>query len=226
MNTLVIGRDVATSRLKVTTSKGSVLLDNPGSVPQTVSRQHCQIDINDDGTYSITNLKPQNVTFVNGVAIQSAEIAYGDRLELGPNHYRVPLEKIIPKPRKVIDIKPLEKIWDEYDEAKTQMAIDERKFNAIRSGTSIVTMGAIVCSAILHDRWYYFVLYGVAIALSVAFFIKAYKNSSEMVIRRKKLDEDFKHHYKCPSCGRSFNYDYDTLSSYGSCPFCKAKFKK
>lgn len=64
----IIGRDPQTSQLKVACGQQSIRLGNPGDVPMTVSRQHCLLTVDNDH-YTIKNLKPQNVTFVNGMAI-------------------------------------------------------------------------------------------------------------------------------------------------------------
>ena len=71
---LIIGRDASTSQLRITMGQQSKTFGVAGSVPMTVSRQHCSLTINPDGSYRITNLKPQNVTFVNGVEIMAKTI--------------------------------------------------------------------------------------------------------------------------------------------------------
>lgn len=79
---LIIGRDASTSQLRITMGQQSKTFGVAGSVPMTVSRQHCSLTINPDGSYRITNLKPQNVTFVNEVEIMAKTIMEKDKMEL------------------------------------------------------------------------------------------------------------------------------------------------
>lgn len=55
---LIIGRDASTSQLRITMGQQSKTFGSAGCVPMTVSRQHCSLTINPDGSYRITNLKP------------------------------------------------------------------------------------------------------------------------------------------------------------------------
>lgn len=50
---LIIGRDASTSQLRITMGQQSKTFGGAGSVPMTVSRQHCSLTINPDGSYRI-----------------------------------------------------------------------------------------------------------------------------------------------------------------------------
>jgi hypothetical protein len=54
---LIIGRDASTSQLRITMGQQSKTFGVAGSVPMTVSRQHCSLTINPDGSYSNGSLK-------------------------------------------------------------------------------------------------------------------------------------------------------------------------
>ena len=51
---LIIGRDASTSQLRITMGQQSKTFGSAGCVPMTVSRQHCSLTINPDGSYRIT----------------------------------------------------------------------------------------------------------------------------------------------------------------------------
>ena len=59
---IIIGRDAKTSQLNVIIGQQTLRLGAPGSVPQTVSRQHCRITVTEGGTYLVENLKAANDT--------------------------------------------------------------------------------------------------------------------------------------------------------------------
>lgn len=46
---IIIGRDAKTSQLNVIIGQQTLRLGAPGSVPQTVSRQHCRITVTEGG---------------------------------------------------------------------------------------------------------------------------------------------------------------------------------
>lgn len=228
----IIGRDGATSKLCVNISGKSLLIGASGSVPQTVSRQHCRLTIDDDsGKITIKNLKPQNITYVDGIAAESKAISESDQVDLGVDRYKLPLAEVLAEMRKampkVADIRPLKKVWDDYEAETNRLAVAERRFNAMRGVTGLVTMVAIVCAMTLGHNPLYYILYGVAIVLTVAFTVKSYIDATKIPEKRKKLNEDLRHKYVCPNCGKYFSgMTYDDLAYYDECPWCKAKFKK
>ena len=126
-----------------------------------------------------------------------------------------------------VDIRPLKKIWEEYDEQRTENQIAERKFNAARSATGIITMLAIACSLILGHGPIYLILYGLAIGISLVFTILAYKKSSDIPRQQKEMTKQFQKRYVCPKCGHFMGFqDYDILIQGDACPYCKTKYKK
>lgn len=72
---LIIGREAGASRLRISINNQDRFWGNANSVPKSVSRQHCKVVTDDKGGYIITNLKPENVTYVNGVQIESKHIS-------------------------------------------------------------------------------------------------------------------------------------------------------
>ena len=78
----MIGRDQETRRLRVTNGTQSKLFGPEGSVPDYVSRQHARLTIDKNGEYVLENLKANNVTFVNGLCIETKRVTENDRIEL------------------------------------------------------------------------------------------------------------------------------------------------
>lgn len=227
---VIIGRDADTSQLNITIGQKVERLGGVGSVPNTVSRKHCLIDVCDDGTWIIENLKEENSTFVNGLSVEKKVLNKNDKVTLGIDNFPLDLGaiseivyRIIPK---TADIRPLKKVWENYEEESLKQVIAERRFNALRGATGIVTMIAIVLAMFLGHNIYYLAAYSFAIFLVLAFTIKAYRDSTRNPLQKKKLASDFRKQYVCPNCGHHFTMNYDELSVYDSCPWCKAKFIK
>lgn len=227
---VIIGRDANTSRLDVIIGQKVVQLGDVGNVPKSVSRKHCIIVIANDGTWSIENIKAENTTYVNGVSIERKTIGDDDIITLGAEKYRLDLHsvkdivnKALPK---TVDIRPLKKVWEDYDHESLKQVIAERRFNALRGATGIVTMIAIVLAMFLGHNVYYLCAYCFAIILVLAFTIKAYRDSTRNPLQKKETTMKFRKQYVCPNCGHHFTMNYDELTLYDTCPWCKAKFIK
>ena len=172
-------------------------------------------------------MNERNVTFVNGIAVESKTISESDKVELGNSHYLFQWSALSEPKVETIDIRPLKAIWKEYDEQKFDAQIAERKFNAARSATGIITMLAIACSIILGHGPIYILLYVVAIGISVAFTYQAYIKSTEVPQQQRELTKHFQQRYVCPKCGHFMGFtDYDILIQNDACPYCKTKYKK
>ena len=241
---IVIGRDGRTSQLKISIGQQSKSFGAQGSVPQTVSRQHCSITVNGNGTFTLKNLKLQNVTFVNGQQVDTKIIKENDTIELGPNKYLVSwntLKSVIPAKAEVVSIEPLKKIWDRYqlenekvEIRKQQLAIKKQKQNLLRGLTGIFIPLAIVLSVFAggRDNPLFILLYSLPGIITLMMTISQYNNikedkSSIISDREQKKERDlrFRRDYSCPKCGKYLSMPYDVLERYDSCPYCKVKFR-
>lgn len=224
---IIIGRNQQTRQLCIVKDGNSKLYGQSGSVPMDVSRHHISLQPAGDGKWKIKNLNEKNVTFVNGIAVESKTISESDKVELGNSHYLFQWSALSEPKVETIDIRPLKAIWKEYDEQKFDSQIAERKFNAARSATGIITMLAIACSIILGHGPIYILLYAFAIGISVAFTYQAYKKSTEIPQQQRELTKHFQQRYVCPKCGHFMGFtDYDILTQNDACPYCKTKYKK
>lgn len=88
------GQEGVDSQLLITIGANESTWGQMGSVPQSVSRQHCSIEVMGNG-YLIHNLNPMNVTYVNGQPVASKMIGANDVVELGQARYRLDWRAII-----------------------------------------------------------------------------------------------------------------------------------
>lgn len=226
---MTIGRDAATSALNIVVDNIPHPFGAPNSVPKSVSRQHCTLSINDDGTMRINNLNPNNLTYVNGVAVISKIITRDDKVELGTDHFVLNWEWIEQAMPKVADIRPLQTVWENYNKSTRELAQSTQRFQVIRGIVPVFTMSAVLIGYISGGRGgvFYFI-YGLVIALTIIFSYKAWKDIAKNDLRREEIKDRFTHDYCCPQCGYFFGFtDYHILSrNMDNCPKCKTKLQK
>ena len=223
---IVIGRDHHTQRLCVTKDGNTRLYGQPGSVPMDVSRRHISLQTIDDSRWRIKNLNGQNVTFVNGIAVESKTITEHDKVELGNSHYLFPWEAISEPKAETVDISPLKAVWDEYQQ--NDIAIRNRQKNtgllaSIPLGFSM--LGGIIAGIAPDIRELALLLTGIAFVLFLYGLWRRSKDNT--AIELKSLQEDFERKWICPKCKRPLNFrSYTILEQNEACPYCKTKFKK
>ena len=220
---IIIGRDSQSAKLVLIIDGQPQAPAASGVIPASVAPQHCKLFIN-KGQMRLQNLDINNYTYVNGQSIESKAITMEDKIELGQDHYLLDWNFL--KSYTPLDIRPLKKIWEDYEAQSLKITIATGKFNALRSVTGLITMLAIALSIAYggRNKWY-LVLYGIAIIISVVFFVKAYRDSSKLPQKRQELNKKFQRDYVCPNCGHFMgNQSYDILTQNGSCPYCKKTF--
>lgn len=221
---LIIGRDEHTSQLKVNNGTQEKLYGAAGSVPMNVSRKHCELSTTDNKTFIITNINAANVTWVNGIQVQSKQIALTDKIELGPSHYQIPLQLILQDSRPT-DISELKKVWIDYENSLLEIK-RRQKINNLLSRVPIVftLLGGLV-SAISEDiRPFSVVLTVIALLIMLYGFYRIWTDKSEEEL--KDIKKKFQQDYVCPKCKRFLSFiDYDILNQYTNCPHCKTPYK-
>ena len=222
---IIFGREEKNSQLSAKVDNFNYLFDEVGSVPKTVSRQHCKMSVLKDGKFYIENLKLENETFVNGISIQKKELSKTDKIELGSSHYPLRWAYVDGVLAKNVNVSHLKKIWDDYQDKKLQQQIAERKFNTLKSATGLITMLAIVLNFIQKSETLYILLYVAAILISLGFRIKAYIASSKLPQEMQALTDKFQQEYQCPKCHHFLgSQSYDLLKQNKTCPHCKVNF--
>lgn len=235
----IIGREASVNgsigrRLCITSTNNKVFfLGHEGSVPATVSRQHCKLSAEADGSFTLINLKPANITYVNGQEIMKKRVSAKDAIELGSERYRLDLQAVLntvgdllPKP--AVSIAHLEAIWDNYQAEKVAIQVRRSKSAAVQSVTGILSMLSIACGFIPDiPTIVRILLYAMALGLAIYFFIVRYRNAGKEARELKEFEDRFKEQYVCPcGCGRSFGYqEYKQLViTQKMCPLSKRPY--
>lgn len=246
--TILVGKEPDKGRLlvsvKINGQPKTAAIGLPDSVPNTVSRcmaqqdvAHCSIDVAPGGTMTVINLKPRNVTFVNGVEVIKKVIKESDSIALGKDRYAVNLQEVLATASKIIDvvappppvtvsIKPLEAVWDEYDTYLTNQKIANGRFAALASASGLFTIGSFVLTAVPNvNPNIRYVMYGIAFILILVTIVKRLHDATRLPRQQKEALQRFQKQYACPSCHHFVgNLPYDLLRQNKSCPYCRCKW--
>lgn len=224
---IIIGRDQQTRQLCVIKDGSTKLYGQPGSVPMDVSRHHLSLQPTGTGKWLIKNLNERNVTFVNGIAIESKTVSEDDKIELGNSRYLLSWAALSEPKVETIDISPLKRVWDEYQQNEISIR-NRQKVNGLLSSVPLgfSMLGGIIAGVAPEIRGIALVLTGIAF---VIFLFGLYKRSHDnSTIELKQNQEDFEIKWVCPKCKRPLTCfrSYTILSQSEACPYCKAKYKK
>ena len=184
---IVIGRDQQTRQLCVVKDGSSKLFGQPGSVPMDVSRHHLSLQPVGAGKWQIKNLNERNVTFVNGIAIESKTVSENDKVELGNSHYFLNWAALSEPKVETVDIRPLEKIWDWYETTQIEMRESERKTQNIQRLSGILSSCGILFMFAEGLGYTRFVLTGMSVLIAVFFFIRGMSSDSSLNIKLNDL---------------------------------------
>lgn len=216
----------------------------------TVSRKHCKVTDNGDGTYTIENLSPSG-TKVDGVDILRTTVKPHSRIQLGQNYSATLVELIgVPQTKtntnvqsvpsshseqsvpssksqpevKTFNISHLRKVWEEYNNTNLEMAESQRKTNLVRTGLGIFTMCAMPTIFFFGPVGY--VLTGIGVLGNIYSF--AGMKNAETAAEKQQRQDAFDDAWICPNpdCGHSLiakNYKL-LVRNHQSCPYCKCKY--
>lgn len=252
--TLLIGKEPGQGRLLVSVDVNgqfkTAAIGAPGSVPNTVSRckpaegtAHCKLVVDDAGYMTLTNLKSQNVTFVNGQEIVSKRLTPSCAVALGVNRFDINLGGVLKAAEKLVgdgtgggggggdssqseySIKHLELIWNEYNTKKKQIRIRQKNLNLITSIPMAITMLGGSLIGVAPDIAPYAKLFtGIAFLI---FLITLYLRFTDKSIKEEEeLNEKFQDNYVCPNpkCHHFMgNQPYKILRQNKQCPYCRCK---
>lgn len=203
-------------------------------VPASVSRGQLEIDINDDtGEMTITSKK--NVMFVNGRECEKKRVTPNDFVELGYEHWPLPLRQIYDTyAPKFYDLTPLRAVWNEFDNSVKEFKLKTARMNAYRMGVPILSTVAIGLGFIISsdDKSTQAMLnvirgifYGIVIVANVIFFIISLNRSKKNIVEEEERKLRFQRRYVCPACGHFMGQQpYDIISQNKQCSWCRAKF--
>lgn len=213
---------------------------------------HCKIDIEDNGSMRISNMKAENITSVNGNGVASRAITWNDNITLGCDKYQLDMTKV----RKLTQtinggsggkgsdtpateaksIKHLEHVWKKYDEDRHNLQKENRRLQKLSRMSSVFTLPSMALSAI-------FGLLDLSVSITIVTILMTctgaivmvysfYKsNRFDIVSENEKLTERLKQNYCCPHCSLPLTGmgEYATLSKKinisKKCPHCGKPLK-
>ena len=243
----VIGKEEGQHRLLVKIGQKAFVVGSPQSVPNTVSRSHCSLSVEytDDQARKVTkikiqNLKPQNITYVDGQEVESKSIKEISHVQLGFNRYNMDLKQVVdgmrkflpaapPPPPETFSLLKLKAVWEEYDSAKMELQLAEQKKNNFRGLGGILSGAGILFMFIPSLGVIRYLATGLAVLIGIVFFIRGMNTNSSLTVKLHDLDEEFRKRYVCPNpeC-RHFlgQIPYDVLRQNKGCSYCKCKYKE
>lgn len=228
---IIVGRDEKTRKLRVNVDGKQGLYGQPNCVPLEVSRQHLSLTDKGDGKWKIKNLNDQNVTYVNGVAIESKVVSEKDKIELGSSRYVLQWSLFSLPKIETVDIRPLKRVWDEYNEKNLEIQKNKKNIGLLASVPMGITMFGGFLSGIASNvpdlkpcAPYAYVFTAIALTIMVYGFYKRFNDNS--IEEQEEIKKEFQRKYTCPKCGHFMgNEPYDILIQDKGCRHCKAKFK-
>ena len=224
---IIIGRDQNTRQLNINKDGQIILYGQPGSVPMDVSRNHASLQPMGAGRWQIKNLNEQNVTFVNGIAVESKVISESDRIELGNSHYLFRWDALQEPKVETIDISQLKRVWDNYQQKNISIREQQKSMGLLASiplGLSL--LGGIIAGVAPEIRGIALVFTGIAFLIFLYCWYRRSQDNS--TIELTKNQDEFELKWVCPKCKHPLTCfrSYIILSQSDECPYCKTKYKK
>lgn len=224
---IIIGRDSQTRRLSVSKDGKITLYGNAGSVPMDVSRHHLSLLSAGAGKWQAKNMNDQNVTFVNGISIESKVISENDRIELGNSHYLFSWAALQEPKVETIDISPLKQVWDEYNSSNKKIRKRQKDIALLASVPIGISMFGGLLSSIAPSNLkpYAYVFTAVALMVMLYGFYRRWTDNS--IEEQEEIRRVFQRRYVCPKCHHFIGFqDYDILIQNDACPYCRTKYIK
>ena len=224
---IIIGRDQNTRQLSIVKDGNSKLYGQPNSVPMDVSRHHISLQPAGNGKWQIKNLNEQNVTFVNGIAVESKTISESDKIELGNSHYLFSWSALQEPKVETVDIRQLKRVWDEYNSANIEIRKRQKNIGLLASIPIGITMLGGLLSGVAPDDLKPFAYVFTVIALVVMLYGFYRRFTDNSIEEQEEIKKTFQRRYICPKCGHFMGFqDYDILTQSDACPYCKTKYQK
>lgn len=172
----------------------------------------------------LTNIKPQNVTYVNGSEIASKRISINNTVELGKDRYRIGLPVVIDVAKKIAatpgpetyNISHLERIWNDYETeidriVKQQQDVAKKRMLPIMVGSLSGVASPLLATLVAVNTLY--ITVPVA-AISFGLYFINYHKKDTSYEDRKAATERLTERYVCPNCHRFLgNISYKLLKN-------------
>lgn len=240
--TILIGKESGNGRLLVSVRINGqpkfTTIGEVNSVPNSVSRckpventAHCKIEVDTTGNIIVTNLKPQNVTYINGTEIISKKVKKDGIIELGKDHFSIRVSTIVeiaskivasvcPPPPEEYSIKNLKKVWDDYNSQMKMIKIRQRNIGLLSSIPMAFSMlGGLIAGTVPEIRTFALILTGIALLiLLIGLYLRFTDNTIE---KTEEITEEFQRKYACPKCGHFMgSHPYNILRQNKKCHYC------
>lgn len=214
----------------------------------TVSREHCWLTDNGDGTYTLLN-KSQQGTVVNGNQVVKTRVTPDTLITLSPTttvrvadllplkQPKSPEQPVRPAPQnpappKEYSIEPLKAVWEDYHNTLLDIQLRQRKINLWRSASPMFTIGSGALATLAKTMGWSDAIFtitsvmtGMGLLLMAYCFYKGFTDNS--IKEKEEATEKFTRRYICPNpkC-RHFmgNQSYTIVKQNKCCPWCKSKF--
>lgn len=253
-SSITLGKDANTSKLLVSVDiNGKRVKFNmgaPGSVPQSVSRcfpdqniGHCRIDITPDGMMNLANLKPQNVTYVNGMPIMQCGLLPNSIVQLGCNFFNLNVSDVLTQACSAVNkaippefpINHLEGVWEAYRLNVKEVKNKQKNINDLRlvgmiftpiSALLIVLIPSLFENLDFNPNFISIPATCFSALILVYALVASRKfNASDSI---DQASENLQDDYVCPNpvCRHFVGMQpYKILKQSKQCPYCKAKWR-
>ena len=208
----------------------------------TVSREHCKLTSQPDGTFILENLS-SNGTFINGNKVLRTVVTRDTILQLGTS-FNIAVKDLIPEVSQTAqahnsaqktqqqecpteNIKHLKAIYDKYsaDKIRIQKEAGMNNFYRMLPMTLLSLVGLV--SAVIPAMGSVAPFLGIGGVILLIYSIsKSYSCSKENPEKMEALNRQFMIDYVCPKCKNFLGFvPYETLKNKGKCSFCKCNWK-
>lgn len=230
--TILVGKEPGQGRLLVAISGTgkTAAIGSPGCVPNCVSRcrptenvAHAKLVIDQNGNITLSNMKSQNVTFVNGSEIASKRINQSNTVELGKDRFSVSVPLILETAKKMVgavlppqqyNISHLERIWDDFHDKGLEIKKRQKEQGIYASLPMFFTMGGgaitFVLSFILGEKYKaeIQILSGILVVAGLIMLVYSFtrRKNDTSIEDLEHISEEFQLRYVCPNpdCGKFF----------------------
>ena len=186
----------------------------------SVSREHCKLSLNVDGTYTLENLSI-NGTFVDDVNVVRTIVTIDSVIRLG-NSFTIAVRDLLPlsseeskQKQYTQEFRKLKSVYDKYTEQKIFIQKESSMNNFYRmlpmTLLSLIGLGATAIPALSNIAP---VIAIIGIGLLIYSLFKSYNGSAKNPEKLEALNKQFMIDYVCPKCGSTDLTKIERMNGY------------